>query len=143
MSPSLSGMKMMDIERNKRPIREISMVPLINVVFLLLIFFLIAGTIEKFDVVPIDLPVADSGQVLDEGHIVILLGRYNELIVNDELIAEEDLVPILKEQLSLNDERIITIKADAELGATRLIAVLDRIREAGGKNLSLITQSLS
>ncbi|MBN66173.1 MAG: hypothetical protein CMM94_01210 [Rickettsiales bacterium] len=132
----------MDIERSKQPIKQISMVPLINVVFLLLIFFLVAGTVEKFDVVPIDLPVADSGQVLDEGHIVILLGRHNEIIINDELVATEDVRPVLEEQLSLNKNRIITVKADSELEAHKLIQMMDTIKLSGGKNLSLITQTL-
>lgn len=132
----------MEIVRSKRPIREISLVPLINVVFLLLIFFLVAGTIEKVDMIPIQLPEAASGQVLDEGHVSILLGRYGEIVLNEEPILLADVLPLIAQQLEHNKNRIITIKADSRMDANRLITVMDAIKAAGGVNLSLITQSM-
>ena len=131
----------MDFKRQKKPLKEISMVPLINVVFLLLIFFLVAGTVEKFDIVPVELPEAISGQVLDEGHIQIVLGRHDELLINDELVTFAEMSEYLIEELEHNKERIITVKADASLQADRLIRLMDVIKAAGGRNLSLVTQS--
>lgn len=131
----------MHIPRQKPPVKEISMVPLINVVFLLLIFFLVAGTVEKFDIVNVELPIADSGQALDEGHLLVLLGKYDEIIIADELIAASDSAEKLKQELLHNKDRIITIKADQALSAIKLIAMMDEIKAAGGKNISLITQT--
>lgn len=132
----------MEIERNTKPVKEANMIPMINMVFLLLVFFLVAGSIQKFDIVKVDLPEAVSGQVLDEGHIQIILGQHNEVLLNEELVEFEDITPILKEQLSINKERIITIKADSRLPAVRMIAVMDMITEAGGRNVSLVTQTM-
>lgn len=132
----------MEIERNTKPVKEANMIPMINMVFLLLVFFLVAGSIQKFDIVKVDLPEAVSGQVLDEGHIQIILGQHNEVLLNEELVQFEDITPILKEQLSINKERIITIKADSRLPAVRMIAVMDMITEAGGRNVSLVTQTM-
>ena len=132
----------MNIPRSKPRIKEISMVPLINVVFLLLIFFLVAGTVEKFDIVQVGLPMADSGQILDEGHLLIILGRFDEIIVNDELVMRQDVSQALTKQLRHNPDRIITIKADSALQANKLIAMMDMIKAAGGKNISLITQTM-
>ena len=130
----------MDFERHRKPMREISLVPLINVVFLLLIFFLVAGTVEKFDVVPVELPEAISGQVLDEGHIQIVLGKRSEVLINDELITIDEIQEQLAKQLEFNKKRIITVKADANMDAGRLITVMNKIKQAGGENLSLVTQ---
>lgn len=130
----------MDFERQRKPMREISLVPLINVVFLLLIFFLVAGTVEKFDVVPVELPEAISGQVLDEGHIQIVLGKRDEVLINDELITLDQIQVQLAKQLEFNKKRIITVKADANMDASRLIKVMNMIKLAGGENLSLVTQ---
>ncbi len=132
----------MDFERHKTPIKEISLIPLINVVFLLLIFFLVAGTVEKFDIVQVELPEAMSGQVLDEGHISIILGQHDEILINEELVRFVDVKAVLMEQLSLNKERIITVKADSRLSADRMIAIMDVVKEAGGRNLSLVTQTM-
>ena len=134
---------LMEINRSKRMTREVSMIPLINLVFLLLIFFLVAGTIEKFDIIEVDIPVADSGKVLDEGHIVIVLGQYNEILLNDELVDIDELRRSVTEQLANNPRKIISLKADSRLEASKMVAIMDLLRLAGGQNISIITQSLT
>jgi biopolymer transport protein ExbD len=133
----------MHIERGKQMTKEISMIPLINLVFLLLIFFLVTGTIEKFEVIPIDLPLADSGKILDEGHIVVVVGMHGELIVNDRLISEKSLLPAVSNLLAENPRKIISLKADARSDAEKMIEIMNLLRKAGGQNLSLVTQSLN
>lgn len=132
---------LVSIKRTSKRGKEISLVPLINVVFLLLIFFLVAGTISKIEIVPIDPPLAESGKILDEGHIVILLGRYDEVIIDDELVLMDDIIPVVSKSLENHPQKIITLKADSRVKASRLIEVMDMVRAAGGLNLSLVTQS--
>ena len=129
------------IERSKQGTQEISMIPLINLVFLLLVFFLVAGTIEKFDIIQLDIPEAESGKVLDEGHVVIVLGSRNEILLNDEFMLEGRLGEALTVMLKRNPKRVVTLKADARLPAQRLIRVMDILKAAGVQNLSLVTQS--
>jgi biopolymer transport protein ExbD len=131
----------MDINRSRQGQKEINMIPMINVIFLLLIFFLIGGTIQKFEVIDVEIPVAQSGHVLDEGHTVIVLGYNDEIIVNDDFVMPQDLFTTLKQQLNDNPKRIITIKADAKMPATRMIKVMEIVKAAGGINLSLVTTS--
>ena len=130
----------MEFERNKKAIRQISLVPLINVVFLLLIFFLVAGTVEKVDVIDVQLPEAESGEVIEEGPIEILLGRYSELIANDVPIELDAIEDWLRPKLEASPERVITIKADARLEAARMIDLLDALKRSGAKQISLTTQ---
>ncbi len=130
----------MDFARSKKKVRPISMVPMINVVFLLLIFFLVAGTVEKMDVIDVELPEAASGELLDEGHVRILLGRYDEVIINDMPVAMSDVETTIASELEHNKERVITIKADARMKASRMIQVMNYIKAAGGQNLSLTTE---
>ncbi|MBN8530370.1 MAG: biopolymer transporter ExbD [Alphaproteobacteria bacterium] len=119
---------------------EINLIPMINVVFLLLIFFLVSGTVEKMEIIPIDIPVASSGKMLDEGHVVVVLGSHDEVIVNDELYTWETLQETLNTALSENKERVVTIKADSKLPAKRMIDTMNMVKNAGGQNISLITQ---
>lgn len=132
---------MLRISRIREKKREVSVIPMVNVVFLLLVFFLTAGTIEKIEIVPIEPPMAESGKVLDEGHVVIVMGRYDEIIIDDELVDMSDIIPILKKELKDYPTKIITIKADSSISAKRLIAVMDEVKAAGGQNVSLVTQS--
>ena len=131
----------MEFTRNARKLRPISMVSLIDIIFTVILFFIIAGHMEKFSIIPIDLPNADAGQKLDEGPVVILLGKLGEVIINDEYFSGQDINKELKRQFAVNPERIISIKADAQMEASRLVDFFELIRAAGGKNISLVTQS--
>ncbi len=132
----------MEFKRNTRKLRAISMVSLIDILFTIILFFLIAGHLEKFSLIDIELPHADSGQRLEEGPIVVSLGKYGETIINDELIEGNSAInEQLKKEFAVNPERIVTIKADAHLEANKLVDFLELIRAAGGKNLSLVTNS--
>ena len=131
----------MDFMRSSRKIRALNLVSLIDVIFTVILFFMVAGHMEKFSILAVDLPVADSGQLLEEGPIEVVLGVHDEILINDELQEEPAVIGELKKQLAQNPERVITIKADANLEANKLVAFLEAVRAAGGKNLSLVTQS--
>ena len=77
----------MDFPRTPRKKIEISLIPLIDVSMFLLIFFMVAGSVEKFDLVPIDPPVSRHGNMMDEGHVLVLLGSHDEIILNDEIVT--------------------------------------------------------
>jgi len=132
---------MMEFERTRRKKIEISLIPLIDVSMFLLIFFMVAGSIEKFEIIPVDPPVAQSGKLMDEGHVVILLGRHGEIIVGDDIVPMEEMQKMLAPDLRANPNKVVTIKADATVPANRMIEVMDAIKAAGGKNLSVVTQS--
>ncbi|MDX2095266.1 MAG: biopolymer transporter ExbD [Alphaproteobacteria bacterium] len=131
----------MEFKRNTRKLRAISMVSLIDIVFTIILFFLVAGHMEKFSIVPVELPRADSGQRLQEGPVVVSLGRYGEVIINDELYEGGAIADVLTREFAINPERVVTIKADAHLAANSLVDFLEQIRAAGGKNLSLVTDA--
>lgn len=131
----------MEFSRNTRKLRAISVVSLIDIVFTIILFFLVAGHLDKFSIIAVDLPHADSGQHLEEGPVVVTLGKYGEVVINDELREGPAIDAELKKQFDINPERVITIKADAHLEANTLVDFLEQIRAAGGKNLSLVTDS--
>jgi biopolymer transport protein ExbD len=124
----------------RRP-RPINLLSLINIMFVLILFFMVAGHLEKVQVIEVDLPLADSGQTMEEGPIEVMLGRYNEILINDELQDEKTVLAALKGQLAINPDRIVTIKADALLDANKLVDFMQAVRDAGGRNLSLVTET--
>lgn len=131
----------MEFQRTRRKKIEISLIPLIDVSMFLLIFFMVAGSIEKFEIIPIDPPVAQSGKLMDSGHIVILLGNHGEVIVGEDIVPMEEMQKMLAPDLQANPNKVVTVKADAAVPANRVIEVMDAIKAAGGRNLSIVTQS--
>ena len=132
---------MTEFNRTTRKLRAISMVSLIDIVFVLILFFLVAGHLEKSSIIQVDLPHADAGQRLEEGPVVATLGKYGEVIINDELYEGGAVNTALKTEFAMNAERVITIKADKNMEANQLVDFLEQVRAAGGKNLSLVTDS--
>lgn len=130
---------MVDIPRHKQSVKEPGLIPLINIVFLLLVFFLVAGSIEKFDVIPIDLPMAKNGKRLTDGEVVILIGSQKEIVVNDDFVPPSAFLATMQEHLRGNPNKIISLKADERLPATFMISIMNQIKQAGGTNISLIT----
>ncbi len=124
----------------RRKPRRIVLIPMIDVTFMLVLFFLIGGQLQTVTIVDVDLPVASAGKLLDEGPVQVVLGKYDEILINDILFDEAAATIEMKRQLEVNAERIVTIKADANSSANRLVAFMEMIRAAGGKNLSVITQ---
>jgi biopolymer transport protein ExbD len=130
---------MVDIVRYKPTIREPSLIPMINVVLLLLVFFLVAGSIEKFEALEVDLPIAQNGKMLSDGQIVVILGAQKEIVVNDDFVAPSSFKNAMVEQLAGNPRKIISLRADHTLPATFMISIMNEIKDAGGTNISLIT----
>jgi biopolymer transport protein ExbD len=128
------------VRTRKKPI-TISLIPLIDVSIFLLIFFMLAGSIEKFEIIPVNPPVAQSGKLMDEGHVVITLGKLDEIIVDDEIVEMDKMIGMLAPLLKANPNKVITVKADASVPANRVIELMDDIKQAGGRNLSIVTQS--
>lgn len=133
----------MDFPRTKRKRIEISLIPLIDVSMFLLIFFMVSGTVEKIDLIPIEPPVSQHGNMMDEGHVLVLLGSHDEIILNDELVTMEEMQKNLTPELSANPNKVVTVKADAVVPANRMIEVMDAIKAAGGHHLSILTQSIA
>jgi biopolymer transport protein ExbD len=121
--------------------RRITLVPLINVVFMLVFFFLIAGYQDNQPTLAVNLPEADAGQFLDEGPIEIILGRQHEIMLNKTYVMIEDFPTAIAQELAGNPERIITVKADAALEANRLVELMEYIEDAGGRHISVVTQA--
>lgn len=131
----------MDFERKERRFSDLRVVPLIDVVFFLIFYFLVAGSVQQLAIIPIDPPMAESGKVVEEGPAVFTFGRYDEILFNDEPVEGQAIAPIVKRAVKENPERIITVKMDATLPASRLIDAIDQLKEGGAKNLSLVTQA--
>jgi biopolymer transport protein ExbD len=133
---------MIDFERGKKPVKAIGLIPMINVIFLLLIYFLVIGTIEKMEIIPIDVPIAENGKIVDEGQLTIVLGRHDEILANDEFLTTNDaLSDFVKDQLKAYPDLFITVKADAKARSGQVIEVMEILEDAGGRNLALATQS--
>ncbi|MEM6745134.1 MAG: biopolymer transporter ExbD [Pseudomonadota bacterium] len=115
--------------------------PLINVVFLLLVFFMVAGRLEPAPPFRADPPRAASGApdpAGDAASMRVLIGRDGALGFEGERLDENALlarIAVLGEGATLSET--LEIQADAQVDAARVAALMRRLKTAGAGGFRL------
>jgi biopolymer transport protein ExbD len=125
---------------------EVNLTPLIDVVFLLLIFFMVSTTFEHQSRIQIELPEATASPVeIEEDSIEIIIdaqGRYfigEEQVVNTEL---KTLKSAISKAVGDRDTVPVTIRADANTPHQAVITALDATSQLGLTRISLATSKI-
>lgn len=127
---------------------EERILPLINVVFLLLIFFMLAGRLTEsapFQVTPPRSAEAAAPQASTEQprEATLLLAADGRLSLDAVLVEQAALRSAMAERLAGNPGIAVRLKADGAAEATAVVAVMEALRDAGVARVQLFTQSLS
>ncbi len=113
---------------------SIEMTPIIDMVFLLLIFFLVATTFHQTErEMQIALPVASSAAPISAmlQELVINVDVEGRIIVGGRQVAAEDLKVMIAEAVALNPEQKVTVRGDRSTAYANIVAVLDLCKAAG------------
>lgn len=135
----------MNLDTQRKPLsQDNSMIPLINVVFLMLAFFMIVGQIQSSDAVRLDPPESLSDRTQGEYAATVLVTVRRSLYLDDRPLRQEQLVGevrLLLESAPDPQGVRVLVKADAALPATDLRKVLAHLRSAGLLRVSLATEA--
>ena len=116
---------------------ENSMLPLVNIIFLLLIFFMIAGVIQKQkELYEVNLGKATIDKYVEKKINTIFINDDGSLIFNDKPIAFGNLSKVVA---SIKDKSELMIAADKELSAFRLNQVLLVLAKQDIKKILIMT----
>ena len=127
---------MLDLFPSKKKRFEIDMAPLIDVVFLLLIFFMLTFAIQGQGLA-ISLPEGEEPQK-EEKDIIVKIDRNNNLHLNDQQIQIDSLKSILSAELLSRADKLVVIDSAPRVKYDLFARVLDISREAGAENFSII-----
>lgn len=111
-----------------------NVLPLINVVFLLLVFFMVAGALERADLYGVEPPEARIDAEADAVENVLLMAADGRLALDGVPIDRGDLA----EALANRGETPLKLKADAGAEALEVVALLDDLRTAGVERVILL-----
>ncbi|ABV92314.1 biopolymer transport protein ExbD/TolR [Dinoroseobacter shibae DFL 12 = DSM 16493] len=120
-----------------KPLRNESIIPMINVVFLLLIFFLITAEIRPADPIEVVLPSTEDQELASETPVRLFLSA-DGLIAFDAFTGETALAAAL-EEYGPEPGVPLQIRADYRVPGTALAALLRRLAEAGIRDVELTT----
>ncbi|MBU3661660.1 MAG: biopolymer transporter ExbD [Bacteroidetes bacterium] len=114
----------MNFRRKKRFEAEVATSSLNDIMFFLLLFFLIISTVANPSVIKVLLPKTKNNQTLNKKQITLTVNKAKEYYLNDKLIVPADLeAAIVKEIQGLPDPTIV-LRMDAELTIQDLVDIL-------------------
>lgn len=133
----------MEFSGRQRSKQELNVAPLIDVVFLLLIFFMLASTFIEPKSVELILGSGATRTVTAVDPLEIEVTTDGSIRLNGLRLSVEQLTVEIAARIKGDPNRIVTIRAEAEIPVQRLIQVMDQVRSAGTNNLRLSTPEAS
>jgi biopolymer transport protein ExbD len=130
---------MQRIPRRKETMVEIQMTNLVDVIFVLLIFFVVTTTFSKDTGVEISKPSAGSSQQLATEPILIAITREGAIHINDRQVDLSMLDAIVRREGSMDPDKSVVLAADRHTSMEAVVSVMDRCYSAGLKKVSVQT----
>lgn len=125
-----------------KPSIDDRIMPLINIVFLLLIFFLVAGIIREADPMDIIPPESVVEDISPEDSINLYIDSNAQIALGQTITEKSDIPMRLTQLLKENPDRSVRIVADRSVETVEIVALMDIFRESGISKVSLATESL-
>ncbi len=119
---------------------SINMTPMIDVVFLLLTFFMLTSTYIKTSAINVDLPSSQTSDVQPVREVVITLYKSGDITLNEKTIKIDAVGKAVRALYNENQDIVVTIRGDQGVAYGQLIEMMDTVRLAGVKRMSLATR---
>lgn len=125
-------------ERNN----QINILPMIDIIFVILSFFIVSSLyLVKLEIIPVNLPNADTSNQEKESVIVITLNLENKLYVDEKLIDINLLKNEIISKINTSKNKKVVIRADKEIEYGKVISVLDILRKVKDLKIGVSTEN--
>lgn len=114
--------------------------PLIDIVFMLLIYFLLTTSFIVDEGIKIKLPQARAAAPQTQQEITVYVDREGRAYLENKLIPQDKLFKSLKEMIAGQQDRLVVIKADRSVILNKAVKVMDLAKAAGAARLCLATE---
>ncbi len=115
------------------------MTPLIDMVFLLLIFFLLTSFLSRPSI-SVDLPKSETAVMSGMPRLSVVIKRDGGLLLNEDEVTERQLFRRLSQAFTLQSSRELIIQSDRGVPFGRVIEVMDIAKKAGAENMSFLVE---
>ena len=117
---------------------EINIVPMIDVIFSILAFFIISTLyLTRSEGLPVDLPSAQTAQVEQSVQINVTIEPDGDLFLDRQAIKLEQLKGAVGALIEPNSESLVIINADETVEHGQVVSVMDRLRQVEGAKLAI------
>ena len=133
----------MEIKRRKRARNSMSITPLVDVVFLLLLFFALTLHFSPEEAIFVELPTSSSAKQQSETEIILTVTPEGVIRLNGKDVPLQFLETELASLRKIDEKQAVQVRADQEVEVGKLVAIIDAIRNAGFQYFDLMTQQVN
>ena len=133
----------MDLDENEPDLAPfINVVPLIDVMFALLTFFIMSTLfLTRSEGLPVNLPKAATAKEQQiPTKVTITVDEKGQVTLNRDPIAVNDLAPRLRTLVGSNPDPMVIINADQKVLHGEIVGIMDQVRQVKGARLAIATQ---
>ena len=118
---------------------EINLTPMLDVVFIMLIFFIVTTSFVKETGIEVNRPSAKSSEQKGKANILIAIKNNNEIWIDKRMVDIRSVRANIERLKALNSQNSVVIQSDLDSKTGTLVKVMDQIRLAGIFNISIST----
>lgn len=131
----------MRLPEDPEPSPQINIVPMVDVVFAVLVFFLLSSlSLSRNEGLTVALPGAQTGTAQPQFSLVITVEANGNLAVAGQPITEDQLLAAVQTRLPATVGHRVILQADQAVPHGRVVAVMDQLRTLEGVQLAIATQ---
>ena len=119
---------------------EINLTPMLDVVFIMLIFFIVTASFIKEAGIDVNRPDAQTREVQENANILVAISEANEIWIDRRRIDPRAVRAVLERLHAENPEGAVVIQADKKAYTETVVLVMDSARLAKIFNVSIATQ---
>ncbi len=130
------------VHRKKRPCYQIQppLTSLIDIVFLLLIYFMLTTNFMVDEGIKIKLPEAKAAAPQTQQEITVYVDNEGRAFLLNKQVPEDKLFKKLKEMIGGNKNKLVVVKADRTVVLNKAVKIMDLAKAAGAARLCLATE---
>lgn len=120
---------------------EINLTPMLDVVFIMLIFFIVTTSFVKESGIDVNRPSAQTAERKERGNIIVAIKADGEVWIDKRVVDRRAIRANVARLHAENPQGSVVIAADRETKTHVLVEVMDQIRLAGIYNASIATET--
>lgn len=129
-----------DEETEYKPLAEINITPMVDVMLVLLIIFMVAAPLMTAGV-PVELPKTTAARISQtKKPMVVTLGPDGQLQIRDEFVDRANLISRLRTVRAQEGDTVVYVRADKKSPYGDVMEVLGRVGQSGYGRVSLLSQ---
>ena len=122
--------------------RQINILPMIDIIFVILSFFIVSSLyLVKLEIIPVDLPKAETSSQEKDPATVVSLNLQNKVFIDEKMMDISSLEEELRFKLKKINNKKVILRADKGIKYGKVISILDILRKIENIKIGVSTES--